>query len=512
MSQVDNYFVLQNELLKIFCYICESANISTLKMAIITRKIELHIHHDKELDLEKEIYNSHWNYWHQINDNLYTAANRVASHLFFNDEIENRIRIKNKRFKEIEKLLKTAKGKKLSVEEVSDLKSERATLFAEFRQERKDFLGASEQNSTYKVVSNEFLGVIPSEILTNLNQNISSTYKEYRKDITRGVRTLPNFKRGLPVPFSMTVNNVLKIKRRDDGTIYLSWINGIEWDLNFGRDRSNNRDIVENILLGKYKACNSSIQQKDRGKVFLLLVVDIPQQDNNLDSDRVVGVDLGINIPLYAALNDNSYGGVAIGSREQFLKVRERMYARKRELQRSLRNSTAGGHGRKQKLQALEQFDVKERNWVRLQNHIFSKEVVEYAKRSGAGVIQMENLSGFGKDRNDNIEQGFRYIVRYWSYFELQSMIENKAKFAGIEVRYINPYHTSQRCSFCGSEEKGQRLSQSKFVCKNADCTKGKGRQNSKGEYEGINADWNAARNIAMSENFMAKGSKKIKK
>ncbi len=311
----------------------------------------------------------------------------------------------------------------------------------------------------------------------------------------------------------MSPHKDLRLKKRNDSSIYLKWIYKLEWDLNFGRDRSNNKEIVENILTGKYKACNSTIQQKERGgKVFLLLVVDIPDQDNTLDKDRVVGVDLGINIPLYAALNDNSYGGFAIGSREQFLKVRERMCARKRELQRSLRNSTTGGHGRKQKLQALEQFNEKERNWVRNQNHIFSKEVVEYAKRSGAGVIQMEDLSGFGKDKSDSVEQGFRYVVRYWSYFELQTMIANKAKVVGIEVRHINPYHTSKHCSFCGNDEQGQRVSQSKFVCRNPDCKSGKGRQNSKGEYEGINADWNAARNIAMSSDFSARGAKKSKK
>ncbi len=165
-------------------------------MAIITRKIELHLHHDKELDPEKEVYNSHWAYWHQINDNLFQAANRIASHLFFNDEIENRLRIKNPRFRAIEKLLKTAKSKKLSVDDIKQLKEERATLYADFRQERKDFLGTSEQNSTDQVARDEFSEIIPTEVLTNLNQSISFTYREYRKQILQGVLTLLTIKKG----------------------------------------------------------------------------------------------------------------------------------------------------------------------------------------------------------------------------------------------------------------------------------------------------------------------------
>jgi transposase len=98
--------------------------------------------------------------------------------------------------------------------------------------------------------------------------------------------------------------------------------------------------------------------------------------------------------------------------------------------------------------------------------------------------------------------------LRYWSFFELQTMIEYKAKAAGIEVRYVDPYHTSQTCSFCGHYEKGQRVTQSKFVCKNPDCTNGKGKERSDGTFEGINADWNAARNIALSDKIVERKKK----
>jgi len=282
----------------------------------------------------------------------------------------------------------------------------------------------------------------------------------------------------------------------------------LEWDLFFGRDRSNNREIVERVLNGQYDVGISTIQETKNKKRFLLLVVKIPKESKKLNPNRVVGVDLGINIPLYAALNDNEYGGLGIGSREQFLKVRMRMAAQKRELQRNLRHTTNGGHGRAQKLQALDRLEGKERNWVHLQNHIFSKSIIEYALKNGAGVIQMERLAGFGRDKNEEVENEFKFILRYWSFFELQTMIEYKANAAGIEVRYIDPYHTSQTCSFCGHYEKGQRINQSTFVCKNPDCVKGKGKQHADGSYDGINADWNAARNIALSTTVVDKKKK----
>jgi IS605 OrfB family transposase len=321
-----------------------------------------------------------------------------------------------------------------------------------------------EQNSTYQVVSHEFLDVINSNILTCLNQNIAGVYKSYALDVEMGKRTIPNYKRGIPVPFSIKANGSLLLRRRDDGSIYILFPGGLEWDLAFGRDRSNNREIVERILSGAYDVGNSSIQEAKNGKRFLLLVVKIPKKVNKLDKNRVLGIDLGINIPISAALNDNAYGGMSIGSREQFLKVRMRMAAQKRELQRSLRSTTNGGHGRKQKLQALDRLEGKERNWVHLQNHIFSKTIIDYALKNGAGVIQMENLSNFGHNKFDEVDEGCKFILRYWSFYELQTMIEYKANAAGIDVRYVNPYHTSQTCSFCGHYEKGQRINPPLYV------------------------------------------------
>ncbi len=481
----------------------------------ITRKIEVHLHKHGDSEEALQRLNEEYRIWDEINNNLYKAANRIISHCFFNDTYEYRLKLQSPRLQEIEKLLSNPKRNKLSDEDIKQLKAERKQLFANFKKQRQVFLrggveeGANpEQNSTYRVVSNEFIDVIPSEVLTNLNQNISSTYREYSLDVERGSRTIPNYKKGIPVPFSIKRSGELMLKKREDGSIYVRFPKGLEWDLFFGRDRSNNREIVERVLNGQYDVGISTIQETKNKKRFLLLVVKIPKESKNLNPNRVVGVDLGINIPLYAALNDNEYGGLGIGSREQFLKVRMRMAAQKRELQRNLRHTTNGGHGRAQKLQALDRLEGKERNWVHLQNHIFSKSIIEYALRNGAGVIQMERLVGFGRDKNEEVENEFKFILRYWSFFELQTMIEYKANAAGIEVRYIDPYHTSQTCSFCGHYEKGQRINQSTFVCKNPDCVKGKGKQHADGSYDGINADWNAARNIALSTTVVDKKKK----
>lgn len=479
---------------------------------VITHKIEVHLHKHGDGEEAIQRYKEEFRIWDEINDNLYKAANRIVSHCFFNDAYEYRLKIHSPRFQEIEKLLRYSKRNKLTNEDIKQLKDERKQLFADFKKQRFAFLrgGATEgsnpeQNSTYKVVRNEFIDIIPSDILTCLNQNITKVYKAYSKEVEFGMRTIPNYKRGIPVPFTIKPNGVLNLQKREDGSIFIHFPKGLEWDL----DRSNNREIVERVLSGQYDVGNSSIQESKNKKRFLLLVVKIPKESNKLDPNRIVGVDAGINIPLYAVLNDSEKTKIKIGSRETFLNVRKRMDAQRRSLIKDLRHSTMGGHGRTQKLQAQDYFKSKERNWVHTQNHIYSKSVIEFAIKHKAGVIHLERLTGFGKDeKNNSIGTQYKFLRRFWSYYELQSMIEYKANAAGIEVRYIDPYHTSQTCSFCGHYEPNQRLDQPTFMCKNPECTKGKGKKLPDGSYTGINADWNAARNIALSDNIVDRKKK----
>ena len=117
--------------------------------------------------------------------------------------------------------------------------------------------------------------------------------------------------------------------------VYLNWFGDINFHLFFGRDRSNNRTIVERCLAGEYKYADSSIQLKDR-KIFLLLVIDIPITENKPNENISVGVDLGVTVPAYCALSDG-LKRLSIGSKEDLLRVRLQFQNRKRSLQKRLK-------------------------------------------------------------------------------------------------------------------------------------------------------------------------------
>jgi transposase len=73
-------------------------------------------------------------------------------------------------------------------------------------------------------------------------------------------------------------------------------------------------------------------------------------------------------------------------------------------------------------------------------------------------------------------------FLKNWSYFDLQTKIEYKAKEQGIKVIYIKPRYTSRRCSKCGYIHSDNRPTQARFICQQCG-------------YE-ENADYNASINI----------------
>lgn len=452
-------------------------------MPTITRKIELFL---DRTGLSKEEVDAQWHTLYQINDNLYRYANNLINKLYLTDEIETILRLNNQEYIDLRKKL----GKKdLDEERKAELEERMQEVYAKINQHRSEILQRPRQSFAYSAITEDGTELICAQILGELKQSIYAHYNANTNEVHRGDKSISNYKKGMPIPFPF--NKSIRLYYQD-GFFYLKWYHNIRFILHFGRDASNNQLIVERCLGISddgitYKMCSSSIQMKGK-KIFLLLVVDVPKEAFEQKKGMVVGIDLGLNVPIYAATNLTPERE-AIGNRETFLKQRMAFQKRYRALQRL--QLTQGGRGRSHKLEPLERLRNAERNWVRTQNHLFSKKVVEFAKQVGASTINMERLTNFGKDKEGEVWEDKKFVLRNWSYFELQNLIEYKAKMANIKVRYINPSYTSQTCSECG--QTGERDS-IHFKCTNPEC---------KNFGKDIHADYNGARNIAQSKDVI---------
>jgi IS605 OrfB family transposase len=360
----------------------------------------------------------------------------------------------------------------------------------------KELYGCSIENTGYRSIGSA-MPSLGSDIKAVVSNVAAKNYSADKKTLLSGDSTLRTYRRGCPIPFRKTKMKFATV----DGEIFFDWLADIRFKLHFGRDKSNNRAIVDRIMSGEYKACNSSIVI-DENKVFLLLCVDVPNEKPSLDPDKVVGVDLGIAVPAYVALL-GSKACRGIGNAAGLLKPRLRIQAQRRALQKSLA-FVNGGKGRKKKLARLEKLKKAERNTVQTINHNISKQVIDFAIKSRAGIIAIEDLSGFGKTEEGKQEESKQFVLRNWSFFELQQFIQYKAKRVGIKVVKVKAAYTSQTCHTCG--EIGERPIQAEFYCKNEQC---------KDFDKKVFADYNAALNIAKRANdpkYVVEEKKKRKK
>lgn len=323
----------------------------------------------------------------------------------------------------------------------------------------------------------------PSTVVQKVKKDFSTALEnglaKGERSVTNYKRTNPLITRGRDLRFYHEYENYNEFLEKlysKELDVYIKWVNKIVFKVVFGNPHRSHelRSVIQNIFEENYLVQGSNIEINDK-EIILNLSLSIPKQELELDENTVVGVDLGIAIPAFCGLNNNNYIRKPIGSKDAFLKVRTQLQSQRRRLQKSL-VATSGGHGRKKKLKPLEKLSDRERNFVKTYNHFVSKNVVDFAVKHKAKYINIECLTGYNTSK---------YILRNWSYYELQQFITYKAAKYGIVVRKVNPCYTSQICSCCGHWEEGQRINQEHFKCKSCGVE--------------LNADFNASRNIAKS-------------
>ena len=318
------------------------------------------------------------------------------------------------------------------------------------------------------------------DTLSVVTQKVKKDFSiSLKNGLAKGERSSINYKRNFPL---MTRGRNLTFYEQD-GEILIKWVNKIIFKVVFNARKENTLELqhtLQMVINKEYKVMQSSLEFDKNNNLILNLTLDIPfKQEELFIEGRVLGVDLGVKYPAYVCLKDDTYKREHIGEALELIKQRKQYQDRRRRTQQQLKN-VKGGKGRGKKLKNLNKLGECERNFAKTYNHMISKRIVEFAKKYKCQYINMEKLTKDGF--NDS-------ILRNWSYYELQSMVEYKADRVGIKVRYINPAYTSQTCSKCGHIDKENRQTQEKFRC-------------TKCGFE-LNADHNASINIARSEDFI---------
>jgi len=93
--------------------------------------------------------------------------------------------------------------------------------------------------------------------------------------------------------------------------------------------------------------------------------------------------------------------------------------------------------------------------------HKISREIVEDAKERDA-LIVIGNLEGIqSQDMGSEMNRRLHSMPHY----TLTQYIKYKARFAGIGVKIVDEYNTSQTCWRCGEKENTERVGQGRHLC-----------------------------------------------
>jgi len=178
----------------------------------------------------------------------------------------------------------------------------------------------------------------------------------------------------------------------------------------------------------------------------------------------VLGIDMGI-VNIATDSTGEQFSGAQIET------LRARRTSHRQRLQR------CGTKASKRRLKSL---PSRQRRFQTITNHTISKAIVAKAERSQC-AIALEELKHIRARVKANKSQ--RQRLHNWSFGQLRSHIEYKAKRAGIKILVVDPAYTSQSCNECGFVSKANRPTQEQFRCKAC------GHE--------AHADLNAARNIS---------------
>ncbi|HGT1676580.1 TPA: hypothetical protein ACMWGZ_003945, partial [Clostridioides difficile] len=169
-----------------------------------------------------------------------------------------------------------------------------------------------------------------SSIIQKVKQDF---YISLKNGLAKGERGFTNYKRNFPL---MTRGRDLKFYE-EDKEFYIKWVNKIVFKILTGRKDKNKVELIHTlnkVLNKEYKVSQSSLQFNKNNNLILNLTIDV-KSDVKVEviKDRVCGVGVGINTPIYVALNDILYISQSIGSNDELIKQKKQFEARKKGLE-----------------------------------------------------------------------------------------------------------------------------------------------------------------------------------
>lgn len=207
----------------------------------------------------------------------------------------------------------------------------------------------------------------------------------------------------------------------------------------------------QKLILSSHKLGTMRIVVKNKNTLVAQFVYEIDEIDEingiKKENKNVMGIDLGIKCPAVSYCTDGNVKFYGNGKKNKYMR---RHYANLRKWFQKAKKPTV-----------VKKIKNKEQRIMKYIDHKISREIVNTAKKHKAKVIKLEQLENIRSATRTSRKNN--HSLHTWSFYRLAQYIEYKAKLAGIEVEYVNPAYTSQRCPQCGNIHHAKDR---KYICK----------------------------------------------
>lgn len=184
-----------------------------------------------------------------------------------------------------------------------------------------------------------------------------------------------------------------------------------------------------------------------KGRKIVAQIVYEKAEERCGGTGNIMGVDLGIKCPAVSYTSDGSVKFYGNGRRNKYMR-RHYAYLRKKLQQ--------GKH-----MKSVARINNKEQRIMKDIDHKISRDIIVTAVAHDVRMIKIECLSNIRSTARTSRKNN--HSLHSWSFYRLSQFVEYKAKLAGIQVEYVNPAYTSQKCPVCGHVH---HASDRRYVCK----------------------------------------------
>ena len=195
------------------------------------------------------------------------------------------------------------------------------------------------------------------------------------------------------------------------------------------------------------------------GKFYISALVEIPDKQENNNTNNGIGIDLGIK-DLAIVSDGSTYKNINKTARVK--KLEKKLKREQRKLSRKYENKKKGGTTQDKNIQKqIEVVQKIHRTLANIRDNYIKTTVNEIVKTKPS-YITIEDLNVSGIMKNKHLSK----VVQQQKFYQFRQILTQKCKENNIELRIVDRWFPSSKiCNCCGQIKRDLKLSDRIYKC-----------------------------------------------